>query len=218
MNTEQLLNCGIKAATNGATGYLLGANPLPYAAAAGFEAVTFTIGWNIFAKTKISNENLHKCCNLGGLALTSVVMATLGVTNPTNVLLATAALVVNVAASFQKREWVNDPVNKVRYTVLPIPIVLLQGASQGVLEACAFGWNPIAFGTIYAVRHLVWNTNYKIFGCLDGMIDPKGARIVKNLTGNLFAISLLNKDLVGVAASVAFAALCWRQTQAKLAS
>lgn len=202
------------------TGAALGANPLPFAAAYGLSgAITTAAGIALNEKTPLKNKvgsfsGFLFAATVGGgsLVLTAAILSRVGLitlAQAPNPYLAAGAFIANSLALNTEFEQVEDPIAAVEKThyVKSYPIALLLGASSGILCASLFGWNPVVFAVISAVRGLLLNTNYQIFGCIDRTAGRILGQLVNRVTGTILAVSLLNRNIAGVAASVAFIAL-----------
>lgn len=211
----------LTAALGAGIGYALEAKPLPYALAFGTIMALKSVMHNYLQTTplKCSKEMrfeavcLHHFLELGGsVALTSALLHGLGLATITaaNAMQAAGALtVLSLTIGLAAKQLHSK--TKSSYTMIPYALVL--GGSMGVFAAKAFGWNPVAIGTMGAVSEMVENTDDKLFGCIDRRFNREAGRVVRNLTGTVFALSLLKENLLGVAGSVAFTALCAFVTQ-----
>lgn len=196
------------AALGGLTGYALGGNPATFAAASG---LTQLAGWiappllvQIPHIKEREYESLLFFLHYGvRQAVPAALLYKLGLTKPAQGLLALTALAATTIARMQPSQNVNDPHSKVTYTVYAHPAALVYGASFKVLQACAFGWNPVALGTIGAVNSLLHNSSYAIFGCIDRRNHQLGC-FARDLSAIALGASLFHKNMQGVAASIAF--------------
>jgi hypothetical protein len=219
MNLDTLKNAVFHGAISGAagafTGQILEGKPVTYAVASGlFTAMSIGLDLSVPKSNNVTDTTWRRFLITGGsLALTAAIVAKLGLAavslTPANALVATGAVLAHSFASSQKLGKVTDPGNNNNnsYSLAKPWVPYVKGASQGVMQVCAFGMNP-AIMTVSVVNNLLLNTDYQIFGCVDRTMGRTMGSLVMSMTGTVWTVGQLQMNPVYLAASAATVVMC----------
>jgi hypothetical protein len=198
--------------SNGAIGYFLEQKTLSYAVALTLSNEINELVSEAFTKYHPGNDPTTQrektfVAQVAGLAISSILLEKIGLVKvtltPASCWMAAIALGIY---SYLPNENDKKSSNVTTFLKDPLHRNILKNASFGVLNACAFGWNPLALAIISVSQGLLLHYSDRL-KTIETTLGKKNGIVENSFIGAFLGASLFNKHLLGVALGVSVVAV-----------